>query len=222
MGRALSFLAREIQWGKVAGIAAGAAVVSMLLSSGDLSVLSLLTFSLGGILVERAAPRHPYWNALFFGLCGIFFMLVLAQLVQLGTNQPLLTAVEVGWGVLSLSLYTMPQALMGAWIGVTIRRAGEMARQKQEKKEKKAEMEREAQKGGEEKVAGDAGGRARGGRGGKQPQPVPAGRRQGVKAGTPPARRQEGRGRAAPQPGARGGRPAGQKQVPRREGKRQR
>jgi hypothetical protein len=135
MARVLSFLGKEIQWGKVAGIAVGAAVLTMILSSGELNVLSLLTFSLGGILIERAAPRHPFWNGLVFGLLGIVFMMTLVQLLQFGRNQPLLTLAEMGWGVLSLSLYTMPQAMMGAWIGVTIRRAGEMARQKQEQKE---------------------------------------------------------------------------------------
>ncbi len=130
-----TLLTEDIKWGRLAALAAGSALVAVVTASGTLSFLSLVVFSIGGILIDRIAPKRPYWNALVFGLLGIFFYALLFNLSIVGRNQPLPALPLLLQEALSVGIVILPQSLIGAWIGVTIRRIGQGSRGGKDKAE---------------------------------------------------------------------------------------
>ncbi len=134
----LSFLGKEILWGRLAWIAlittllAGFAFAGSL-SSGNrwLYFLALAVVAGGGVVVGNAAPRHPFWNALVYGLFSLLFATGLLFLYALGSS-PTPTGEELGKILLGGLIYFLPlipQALAGAWIATSFRRLREMGQQ---------------------------------------------------------------------------------------------
>jgi len=137
--RIVTFLAKEITWGRLALMALVCALLVMIVLpfSGNLvSMVPLLILSIGGILVERSAPEHPYLNSLVFAILGILFTLLMNILSFMGAVQRLPTLLEMS-GLIYLFIF-IPQALLGTWIGVTIRRVREMREAAKKEGEKPA------------------------------------------------------------------------------------
>ncbi len=126
--RLVTILTVEIQWGRLAALAAGVAFVAVVTAGGTMSFLSMVVFSLGGIFIERMAPKRPYWNGLAYGLMSVFFYILLLELSIVGRGQPWPTMATLLEELLSVSIVVLPQALIGTWIGVTIRRIGQAGR----------------------------------------------------------------------------------------------
>ena len=122
-----NILATEVKWGRVAGLAAGAALIAVLATGSAFGMLSLVVFSLAGIFIERIAPRHPYVNSLIYSLLGVLFYSGLFLLKVVGEGQQGITPVEVLVQWLQVAIVVVPQSLIGTWIGVTIRRFGKVA-----------------------------------------------------------------------------------------------
>lgn len=117
-----AILSNDIKWGRIAGLAAGAAVLSLVTASSSFSFLPLVVFALAGIFVERLAPQRPFWNSIFYALLGVFFYGVLAYLRVLGSGGPPLSLNDLLQLLLSVGIVVLPQSLIGTWIGVSIRR----------------------------------------------------------------------------------------------------
>lgn len=122
-----SLLTTEIKWGRIALLALGAALVAMLVSGGTFSLLALTVYSVVGIFVERVAPKHPFVNAFFYGLLGVLFYVTLLVFQALGNGQTALTAADLLWLTLSALIVVLPQALIGTWIGRSIRKFSQVA-----------------------------------------------------------------------------------------------
>ena len=127
-----TILSTEIKWGRLAAIAAGAALLAVVTSSGTLSFLPLVVFSIGAVLIDRIAPKRPYWNAFVYGLLGVLFYALLYHLNIVGRGQPLPATAAILEEVLSIAIVIIPQSLVGAWIGVTIRRVTRFSRENKE------------------------------------------------------------------------------------------
>jgi hypothetical protein len=127
--RFTTILSTDVKWGRLAAIAAGAAFLAVVTSSGTLSFLPLVVFSIGGVVIDRIAPKRPYWNALVYGLLGVLFYALLVNLNIVGRGQPLPPTAEMLEEVLSIAIVILPQSLIGAWIGVTIRRVSRFSRE---------------------------------------------------------------------------------------------
>ena len=122
-----TILTTEIKWGRIAGLAAGAALVAVLAAGSSFSLLSLVVFSLAGIFVERMAPRRPYWNSLLYSLLGVLFFTLLLVLKGLGEGAQSLSSVEFLLQWLQVTIVVVPQSLIGTWIGVSIRKFSKVA-----------------------------------------------------------------------------------------------
>ena len=116
----------EIKWGRIALLALGAAIVALLVSRGNFSLLSLTVFSIAGIFVERLAPKRPFINAFCYGLLGVLFYVVLVIFQALGSATPVTTS-EILWLTFSVAIVVLPQALIGTWIGTSIRKFAKVA-----------------------------------------------------------------------------------------------
>jgi hypothetical protein len=119
-------LTTEIKWGRIALLALGASMVALLVSGGAFNLLSLTVFSIAGIFVERLAPKRPYLNALCYGLLGVLFYVVLFILQVLGLGAAPV-AEEMLWLTFSVAIVVVPQALIGTWIGTSIRKFSQVA-----------------------------------------------------------------------------------------------
>jgi hypothetical protein len=131
MRRVLSFLSNEIDWGRLAGIALVAALLFYVIPAGTATTfVTLLIYSVSGMIVERSAPRHPFWSALFFGLLSVFFQTAMALLYGLGRVRQLPPFNEVTALWLYVSLPSIFQALAGTWISYTFRRVQKTAQER--------------------------------------------------------------------------------------------
>jgi len=122
-----SVLSNEVKWGRIAGLAAGAALLAVVATGSGFSMLSLVVFSLAGIFIERIAPKRPYLNSLFYSLLGVLFYTGLFLLKVLGEGGQGISPVELLVQWLQVALIVVPQSLIGTWIGVTIRKFGKVA-----------------------------------------------------------------------------------------------
>jgi hypothetical protein len=120
-------LRNDIKWGRIAGLAAGAAAIALVTASGSVSFLPLVVFSIAGIFVERLAPQRPFWNSIFYALLGVFFYGVLQYLSVLGTAGVPLSLYDLLQVLLSVGIVVIPQSLLGTWIGVSIRKFGKVS-----------------------------------------------------------------------------------------------
>lgn len=136
-----TILTAEIQWGRLAALAAGVAFLAVVTVGGAMSFLSMVVFSLGGIFIERMAPKRPYWNGLAYGLLSVFFYILLLELSIVGRGQPWPTMAVLLEELLSVCIVVLPQALIGTWIGVTIRRIGQAGRESKGQGEEAARPE---------------------------------------------------------------------------------
>lgn len=142
--KVVSILATEVKWSRIALLALGAALVAMLVSGGTFDILSLTIFSVAGIFIERMAPKHPYLNAFFYGLLGTLFYVTLVVFQALGEGQGGLLAADVLWLALSVVIVVLPQALIGAWIGSSIRKFSRVAAESRKAREAAAEKDKAA------------------------------------------------------------------------------
>lgn len=133
--KAFTVLADDVKWGRIALLALGASLAAVWISGGEFSLLPLTLFSIAGILIERFAPRRPFVNALFYGLLGVLFYVVLWALQILGQSGPVVTIGDLLALSLSVGIVVLPQALIGAWIGISIRKFGQAAAEARKKEE---------------------------------------------------------------------------------------
>jgi hypothetical protein len=117
-----TILTTEIKWGRIAGLAAGAALIAVLATGSSFSLLSLVAFSIAGIFVEWIAPGHPYWNSLFYSLLGVLFYTLLLFLGALGEGAQEISSTGFLLEWLRVAIVVVPQSLIGTWIGVSIRK----------------------------------------------------------------------------------------------------
>lgn len=122
-----SILTTEIKWGRLALLALGAAVVALLVSGSTVNLLALTVFSIIGIFIERVAPKHPFLNSFCYGLLGVVFYVTLLFLQALGEKAGALTAADLPWLIGYVGIVAVPQALIGTWIGTSIRKFTRMA-----------------------------------------------------------------------------------------------
>jgi hypothetical protein len=125
----IATLTTEIKWSRIVLLALGASAVALLVSGNTFNLLALTVFSIAGIFIERLAPKRPYLNAFCYGLLGVIFYVTLVVFQALGEGgQGALTAVEVFVGLaLPVAIVVLPQALIGAWIGRSIRKFSQAA-----------------------------------------------------------------------------------------------
>jgi hypothetical protein len=159
--RSLSFLAREILWGWLAWtglvltLLAGLVFAGVLNSDSQfLSILPLVFFAFGGILIGNRARRHPFLNALAGSIFCIGFAIILIVLYTLGAGLPMITAREFGGTVVVLIGFIVPQLLVGAGIAVSFRRIRELGqRVAEDKQSQDQEATRSSQKRGSKEPA---------------------------------------------------------------------
>ncbi len=202
MMRLGTFLTEEVPWSRVLGIALLAAFVSFAVPAEMRSFFVVLAFPVGAILVAQAAVKHPFWNALLYGIFGIIFWEVLYFLVILGETKQVMTWEELAGTAMYMALI-IPQALLGAWVAITFRRAQEASGRRAAEGEKKAAEERgQGEEKSRKKEAGSS--------------PAPQGRQEGAaKPGANGQRRQgkadQAEARPSPHPQGRKGRRTGPK-----------
>jgi hypothetical protein len=144
----VSILTTEIKWSRIVLLALGAAVVALVVSGGAFNLLALTVFSIAGIFIERIAPKHPYLNAFCYGLLGVLFYSALFVFQALGEGQGALTAVDVLVGLaLPVAVVVVPQALIGAWLGRSIRKFTQVAAEARKAREADAPKEKAAPTG---------------------------------------------------------------------------
>jgi hypothetical protein len=141
--RALLFLAREIQWGWLAGMALlltmlAGIVLTGAFNSGSpfLLVLALVLFAFGGILIGNRARRHPFLNALAGSVLCVSFGTIIVVLYNLGAGFPIRTTEELGGTVVILVVFVVPQLVVGAAIAVFYRYVRGLAQRIAEDKER--------------------------------------------------------------------------------------
>jgi hypothetical protein len=123
MRRVLSFLSDEVDWGRLAGIALVAALLFYVIPAGTATTLvTLLIYSISGMIVERGVSRYPFWHSMCFGLLAVIFQTAMFLLYDLGSTRSLPPFSEVTALWLYLSLPSIFQALAGTWISYTFRR----------------------------------------------------------------------------------------------------
>ena len=146
---------QEIIWGQLLWIAllatllAGFAYIGSLDSNNQLlSLLALAIMAIGGIVVARRAPSHPFLNALIYGLFCDFFAVGLLSLYNLGIGGIALSFEDAGGALLNLGVFILPQVLAGAFIARTFQRARQMGEDSAGgKQEKNRSLERGRKKG---------------------------------------------------------------------------
>lgn len=136
MRRLLLFLRREILWSKMAGIAAVAALASLLLedTSGALAFLqgfSLFVFAVAGMFVYRSARRHPFWNALVCAFFAALFYLLLYQMAWLGEHDALRPLAEIALWLPYMVILITVEMFVGTGVFYLARRFAERARAQQ-------------------------------------------------------------------------------------------
>lgn len=133
MRKVLLFLRQEILWGKMAGIAAVAALASLLLedASGALAFLqgfSLFVFAVAGMFVYRSAKRHPFWNALVCAFFAALFYLLLYQMAWLGEHDALRPLAEIAPWLPYMGILITVETFVGTGVFYLARRFAERAR----------------------------------------------------------------------------------------------
>jgi len=158
MRRVLQFLYQEILWGKMAGIAALAALASFLLegSPGALAFLqglSLFVFAVAGMFVYRSARRHPFWNALVCAFFAALFYVAFFQVSSLGEEGSMRPLAEIAlWFPYMLILITV-ETFVGTGVFFLARRFAERAQARQEEKAAPPAQTREAGRSGKKEAA---------------------------------------------------------------------
>ena len=127
-----NLLATEVKWGRIAGLAAGAALIAVAATGTSFSMAALVVFSLAGIFIERMAPRHPYLNSFLYSLFGVLFYSGLFLLKVLGEGGQGISPPEFLAQWLQVAVVVVPQSLVGTWIGVTIRKFSRAAAESRE------------------------------------------------------------------------------------------
>lgn len=144
MSRVRAFLAGEIRWGRMAWLALVVALLAGFVYTGAVAFqnsllyyLTLLIYAGGGFFVERFAPRHPFWNALFYCLFCILFTIALLMLNALGATG-VISLEAMGIALWMAFFFILPQSLVGTWMAVTFRRVREMRQESTRKKGEEA------------------------------------------------------------------------------------
>lgn len=154
MRRLLLFLGREILWSKMAGIAAVAALASLLLedASGALAFLqgfSLFVFAVAGMFVYRSARRHPFWNALVCAFFAALFYLLLYQMAWLGEHDALRPLAEIALWLPYMVILITVEMFVGTGVFYLARRFAERARAQQGEQEPPTQAKEGAARSGQ-------------------------------------------------------------------------
>ncbi len=129
MRRVVTFLTEDVPWSRVLGIALGAAFLSFLVPETMRTLILVGAFPVGAILVAQAGTKHPYRNALLYGISGVIFVEMLYFLVILGEMKRAMTWEEVQ-ATAYVAVWIIPQSLAGAWVSTSFRRAREVGEQR--------------------------------------------------------------------------------------------
>ncbi len=129
MRRVVTFLTEDVPWSRVLGIALAAALLSFLVPETMRTLVLVGAFPVGAILVAQAGTKHPYRNALLYGILGVIFVEVLYFLIILGETKQAMTWEEVK-ATAYVAVWIIPQSLAGAWVSTSFRRAREVGEQR--------------------------------------------------------------------------------------------